>query len=173
MKSKNIKKIAKEFYRQIRLEKEGSPKAEGKILKNDYIDGDWGEYDSEVSDKFKKMFLRIIEYKANIRINISDYNISVSIQDIKNLKSKHKSKLISDDDYLEISITKDIGYSVIKGYNKRSQFRDKDIFNQLEGIVKDRLSILNRENFNDIWENVMLESGLVRDNNLIDILKEE
>jgi hypothetical protein len=168
MKSKNIKKITKELYRQIRLEKEEQAKA-----KNDYIDGDWCEYDSEVSDKFKKMFLQIIDYKDNLRINISDSNISVYIQDVKNLKSKSKLKSNSDDDYLEILITKDRGYSLVKGYNKRSQFKDKDIFNQLEGIVKDRLSILNRENFNDIWENIMLESGLIRDNNLLDILKEE
>jgi hypothetical protein len=166
MKSKNIKKIAKELYKQIRLEKEEPVKA-----KYDY--SDWCEYDPEVSDKFKKMFLQIIDYKDNLRINISESNISVSIQDVKNLKSKHKSKLNSDEDYLEISITKDRGYSIIKGYDKRSQFKDKDIFSQLEGIVKDRLSILNRENFNDIWENIMLESGLVRDNNLLDILKEE
>jgi hypothetical protein len=168
MKSKNIKKITKELYRQIRLEKEEQVKA-----KNDYIDGDWCEYDSEVSDKFKKMFLQIIDYKDNLRINISDSNISVYIQDVKNLKSKSKLKSNSDDDCLEILITKDRGYSLVKGYNKRSQFKDKDIFNQLEGIVKDRLSILNRENFNDIWENIMLESGLIRDNNLLDILKEE
>jgi hypothetical protein len=165
MKSKNIKKIAKEFHRQIRLEKQEPIKS--------YDDSDWCEYDPEVSDKFKKMFLQIIDYKDNIRINISDSNISVSIQDIKNLKSKHKSKLISEEDYLEISIIKDIGYSISKGYRKNSQFKDKDIFNQLESLVKDRLSILNRENFNDIWENIMLESGLVRDNNLLDILKED
>jgi hypothetical protein len=167
MKSKNIKKIAKEFYRQIRLEKEVPVKS------INYDDSDWCEYDPEVSDKFKKMFLQIIDYKENLRINISESNISVSIQDVKNLKSKSKSKLNSDEDYLEISIIKNRGYSILKGYDKRSQFKDRDMFNQLEALVKDRLSILNRENFNDIWENIMLESGLVRDNNLLDILKEE
>jgi hypothetical protein len=167
MKSKDIKKIAKELYRQIRLEKEEPVKA------SKYDDGDWCEYDPDVSEKFKKMFIQIIDYKENLTIKLSDYNISVYIQDVKNLKSKHRSKLASDEDYLEISITKDRGYSIVKGYNKRSQFKDKDIFNQLEGIVKNRLSLLNRENFNDIWENIMLESGLVRDNNLLDILKEE
>lgn len=166
MKNKEIKKIAKQIYKQIKLEREQPVKGE--------VDHcDWSEYDPDVSDKFKKMFLQIIEYKENLRINITDSNISIYIQDIKNLKSNYSSKLNSEEDYLEISIIKDIGYSISKGYRKNSQFRDKDIFNQLESLVKDRLSKINKENFNDIWENIMLESGLVRDNNLLDILEKD
>lgn len=166
MKNKEIKKIAKQIYKQIELERE-------KPAKGEFVIGDWSDYDPDVSDKFKKMVLQIIQYKENLRINITDSNISIYINDIKNLKSNYSSKLSSEEDYLEISIIKDIGYSISKGYRKSSQFRDKDIFNQLESLVKDRLSKINKENFNDIWENIMLESGLVRDNNLLDILKED
>lgn len=173
MKNKEIKKIAKQIYKQIKLERE-QPK--GEVDRCDWSEYDpdvSGEYDPDVSDKFKKMFLQIIEYKENLRINITDSNISIYIQDIKNLKSDYSSKLNSEEDYLEISIIKDVGYSISKGYRKKSQFRDKDIFNQLESLVKDRLSKINKENFNDIWENIMLESGLVRDNNLLDILEKD
>lgn len=168
MKNKEIKKIAKQIYKQIELEREQPIKA-----KAEANHGDWSEYDPDVSDKFKKMVLQIMEYKESLRIGLTNSNISIYIQDIKNLKSNYSSKLNSEEDYLEISIIKDIGYSISKGYRKNSQFKDKDIFNQLESLIKDRLSKINKENFNDIWENIMLESGLVRDNNLLDILKED
>ena len=166
MKNKEIKKLAKKIYNQIEFERNSLVKAS-----SEHTHDDWCDYDPEVSSKFKKMVLQLIGYKDNLKINITSSNISIYISDIKKIKSNYSSKLSSEEDYLEISIIKDLGYSISKGYRKNTQFKDKDIFNQLEGLVRDRLSKINKENFNDIWNDIMLESGLVRDNNLLDILE--
>jgi hypothetical protein len=168
MKKKEIKKIAKQIFKQFKLENEANTP-----VKSSYREEfDWSEYDEDTSSKFKKMILQIIEYNSNLRINLNESNISISINDIKLLKSNNLGKNSSDDNYLEINIVKDVGFLMVKGYNKRSQYKDTKMFNELDNIIKDRLKIINRENFNEIWDNIMVESGLIRDNNLLDILKD-
>lgn len=169
MKKKEVKKIAKQIFKQIRLQKDSD--RIGKVaVRENY---EFSEYDSEVSNRFKRMIIQLIEYSDNLRINIDPEVISISISDINQLKSKNSSKkLNSDDDYLEISILKNIGFSVVRGYNKRSNYKDTNIFDDLESLIKDRLRVINKENFNDIWNTIMVDSGLIRDNNLLDILKD-
>jgi hypothetical protein len=123
--------------------------------------------------RFKKMITQLIDYSDNLRINIEPEVISISVSDINQLKSKSSSKnLNSDDDYLEVSIIKNIGFSVVRGYNKRSHYKDTNIFDDLESLIKERLKVINKENFSDIWNTIMVDSGLIRDNNLLDILKD-
>lgn len=169
MKKKEVKKIAKQIFKQIRLEKESD--RIGKVaVRENY---DFSEYDSEVSNRFKRMIIQLIEYSDNLRINIEPEVISISVSDINQLKSKSSSKkLNSDDDYLEVSIIKNIGFSVVRGYNKRSHYKDTNIFDDLESLIKERLKVINKENFNGIWNTIMVDSGLIRDNNLLDILKD-
>jgi hypothetical protein len=169
MKKKEIKKIAKQIFKQFKLENESNQGKKVAVREN----YEFSEYDSEVSDRFKKMIIQLIEYSDNLRINVDSEILSISISDINQLKSKTNSKnLNSDDDYLEISIIKNIGFSVSRGYSKRGQYKDIDIFNELEPLVKERLKVINKENFNNIWNTIMVDSGLIRDNNLLDILKD-
>lgn len=167
MKKKEVKKIAKQIFKQIRLQKESD--MIGKVdVRENY---EFSEYDSEVSNRFKRMIIQLIEYSDNLRININPEVISISISDINQLKSKNSSKKLNDDGYLEISILKNTGFSISRGYNKRSNYKDTNIFDDLESLVKDRLRVINKENFNDIWNTIMVDSGLIRDNNLLDILE--
>ena len=71
----------------------------------------------------------------------------------------------SDDNYLEIFVDEK-GFYLNYGYRKRSRYSDDEIFNELLPLVKKRNKEINSENFNEIWEEVMIESGIMRDNNL-------
>jgi hypothetical protein len=169
MKKKEINKLAKQIFRQFRLENESNQIKKVAVREN----YEFSEYDSEVSNRFKKMITQLIDYSDNLRINIEPEVISISVSDINQLKSKSSSKnLNSDDDYLEVSIIKNTGFSVVRGYNKRSHYKDTNIFDDLESLIKERLKVINKENFNDIWNTIMVDSGLIRDNNLLDILKD-
>ena len=56
MKSKKLKKIVKLFHEEIRnYDQEMRPTKVSEEISN----GDWSEYDSEVSEKFKKMVLNL------------------------------------------------------------------------------------------------------------------
>lgn len=160
MKEKKLKKIAKLISSQLHA-------IEAPIRGAEYR----AEYDSEVSDKLKKFILNVIQYKENISISISEKHFTISTNDIKNIKKSHSNsnnyngKLCSEDNYLEIFVD-DKGFYLNYGYRKRSRYTDEEIFSELLPLVKQRNKEINSENFNEIWEEVMIESGIMRDNNL-------
>ena len=157
MKEKKLIKIAKLISSQLNYTESPTREVEYRA-----------EYDSEVSDKLKKFILNVIQYKENLNITISEKHFSISTNDIKNIKksnSNHNSKLCSDDNYLEIFVDEK-GFYLNYGYRKRSRYTDEEIFNELLPLVKQRNKEINSENFNEIWEEVMIESGIMRDNNL-------
>lgn len=160
MKEKKFKKIAEEVAKLI---------SNQLIEKPTMIEEYRAEYDSEVSDKMKKFILNVIKYKENLNISISEEYINIATSDIKKIKKSNSQNIGkysgSDDNYLEISIDEK-GFYLNYGYRKRSRYTDEKIFNELLPLVKQRNKEINSENFNEIWEEVMIESGIMRDNNL-------
>ena len=168
MKSKKIKKMAKLIHEEFRkYDKELRPIKEDISLR-----GDWSEYDSEVSEKFKKMILNLANYKNNISIGIDDDRISISTSDITKVKvpvKKNLNTLYSDDDYVEMSLIKNLGFSINYGYKLRSNYKDENLFDEIKPILVQKLREINADNFNEIWTSLMRESGILRDNNLDEI----
>jgi hypothetical protein len=163
MKKKKLKKLAKSLYKEINnLQKDLRPIREAINYCN---------YDSKVSERFKKLVLCIIEYKENININVYNDVFSISVPDASLIKKPlQKGRLHSDDNYLEIIVNKSEGFSINYGYTKRSNYKDVNIFNELHPIVDKRLKEINAENFGEILETLMKESGIMRDNNLEQLL---
>lgn len=163
MKKKDLKKIAKIITEEIR--NYNSPMAE-KV--EEYT---WCEYDSEVSNKFKKMILSLSNYKNNLRFDVNDSRISISTEDITLIKSgrSKSNQLYNEENYLRIEVVKD-GFSVNHGYNKRSFYKDDSMYNDLIDDIKDITKKINSDNFTEIWTDVMKESGVIRDSNLDDLL---
>ena len=127
---------------------------------------DWSEYDKEVSDKFKKMFLNLISNRENIRLEMNDNLISVSTDDLTSLKKAHKKiTLSSDENYLRLDVTKQ-GFQINRGYRQRTNFKDENIYDELIEDVKESQKKYNSEVFNQVWTEIMKDSGIVRDHNL-------
>jgi hypothetical protein len=165
MKSKKIKKIAKLILEEFR--NYDRPMKSQEEISN----GDWSEYDPEVSEKFKKMVLNLANYKNNIHINIDGNRVSISTNDITRVKTtSNKNSVYNDDNYVEMSLHKNLGFSVNYGYKLRSNYKDENLFNELQPILTQRLKEINANNFNEIWSDLMKESGILRDSNLDDIL---
>jgi hypothetical protein len=130
------------------------------------------QYDKDVSEKMKSLIVNIIKYKDNININLSESDFCISTSDIKKLKSPKVTKnQYNDEDYVEISVYKE-GFSISKGYNKRSNYKDSMMFNELKPLIESRISEINKENFIDIWDIILKESGVIRDNNLNNLFDE-
>jgi hypothetical protein len=163
MKKKKLKKIAKYIHEIV-----SAPKAipiEDKIR---YI-----PFDLEVSNKTKKLVLDLMEYSDGVNVNLSEDNIILASSDITQIKKKIKSSntVYNDDNYLEIHIEKNKGFTINLSYRKRTNYEDKNIYNDLIDIVRSKVIEINRQNFIDIWDKVMIESGIARDNNLEELLK--
>jgi len=170
MKSKKIKKMAKLIHEEFRnYERESRPMK----MVEEISGGDWSEYDSEISEKFKKMILNLATYKNNININVDDSRISVSVGDITKVKTPIKRSsnvLYSEENYVEMSLHKGLGFSINYGYKLRTNYKDEKLFDELKPILIQKLKEINADNFNEIWTELMRESGVLRDNNLDDIL---
>jgi hypothetical protein len=130
--------------------------------------GDWLEYDIDNSDKFNEMITNLLNYKEGLNIRIYNNSISINTDDIKNVKttSTNSRKMVSDDNRLEIEIIKSTGFTINQGYIKRTGCKDENMFDTLLPSVKKVMLDINRENFNYIWNEIMIESGIMRDINL-------
>ena len=166
MKEKKLKKIIKLTIEEIRG-------YDGPVPMKEEGDTHRCEYDSEVSDKFKNMILNLINYKENLNINVDSERINISTNDIYSIKAKKRNTLNKDEDYLEIAIRKETGFEINRGYRVRTSYKDTKMYDELVDTVKSTMKQLNSENFNNIWSEVMKESGVLRDNNLNQIFGDE
>ena len=134
---------------------------------------DLADYNEEISDRFKNLVLNIINYRNNLNINITSERITISCDSVKDIKSAKSTKTLnSDDDYLEISIRKNIGFWLNNGYKLRSNYKDKDMYGELLPKISEKLREINSDNFDQVWSKIMKESGIIRDSNLDEILKD-
>ena len=49
---------------------------------------------------------------------------------------------------------------------------DTKIFDELLPLLTEKLAQINSDNFKEIWTDIMKESGLIRDNNIDELLKQ-
>jgi len=69
-------------------------------------------------------------------------------------------------------VVKGEGFSINLAYQKRTSYSDKKIFSELIDIISQRVMEINKENFTSIWDKVIKESGIIRDNNLEQLFDE-
>lgn len=167
MKEKKLKKIVKLVVEEMR--------EMDRPIKSQMYTGDWAEYNEEVSNKLKTMLINLLNYRNNINININDNSLSISTDNLSGIKKTRSNSSglvkISDDDYFSVEIIKGTGFTINKGYNIRTQYLDNKMFDEILPLATNKLKEINNENFNDIWNDVMKESGLMRDNNIDELLK--
>ena len=121
-----------------------------------------------------KIISKEIKYLINLKkINISENSLSISVDNLSDIKKSINvnNGLINDDDCLSVDIIKETGFTINRGYSMRSQYLDPKIYDEILPVASNKLKKINSENFSDIWNNVMKESGLMRDNNIDELLK--
>lgn len=185
MKKKQLKKVSKYLFDQLEEHKAEIRKrkmyseTEAPTPMEEY--SNWCEYDSDVSEKFKKLFYNVLKYPDGITIEFGDSYININSESVKRLKntpnqatyngSSKLSNKVSDEDYLRIEVSK-VGFVLNYGYRKITRYKDDTMITQLLDDVKAKVKQINADNFNEIWENISKESGLLRDSNLDDIFKD-
>ena len=98
------------------------------------------------------------------------FNIFNDLPEEEIKTTSNKNSVYNDDNYVEMSLHKNLGFSVNYGYKLKSNYKDENLFNELQPILTQRLKEINANNFNEIWGDLMKESGILRDSNLDDIL---
>ena len=131
-------------------------------------------YDETVSNKFKKLVLNLLDYSETLNININDNSITISANDVKSIKNTNTNgplKLQNDGNYLEISINKE-RFVMAKGYYNRTCYKDTSMYDYFEPILSKKLQEINATNFNTVWDDIMIDSGMIRDNNLLELFND-
>jgi hypothetical protein len=140
-------------------------------------------YDETVSNKFKKLVLNLLDYSETLNININDNSITISANDVKSIKRGNTNsntnsnqgngqlKLQDESNYLEISITKE-KFVMNKGYYNRACYKDTFMYDYFQPILSKKLQEINAINFNNVWDDIMKDSGMIRDNNLLELFNE-
>ena len=179
MKKKDIKRISKKIFEQITTNYSIYDKP---VKENNSEKELVGEYDEMISNRFKKLVNNLIKYPDNIRLSYNDHSISLEVSDIKSLKkdttksmSYNNSNMVKSNDNDNISIyiynhPVDGKFSITQGYSKSTKYSDINMYNDLIETIKDKVKEINSDNFNNIWEDISRESGILRDSNLDDIL---
>lgn len=165
MKKKERKKLAKLICLEVN-------RMESKSKISESIN--YHPYDAEVSKKMKNLILNLVKYKDRVSINIYEESITIATSDITQIKKSPRlgqNSAYSEDKFLEISINKQ-GFILNQGYVTRTNFRDENIFTEMKPVLEKRAIEINNENFNEIWEKILLESGIIRDNNLEQLFNE-
>lgn len=178
MKKKKIKKISKKIFKHMSDLKKPLPKK--KPIFTDKISeamdggGYWCDYDINVSNKFKKLVLNLLNYPNNLNIEIHPNTIYLRTDDVKLIKSPRTKgnslRKSSEDGYLRIEIFKEKGFSINYGYDRMSRYKDTSLYDEIQPLVDQALKDLNVNNFVSIWEDISIDSGIIRDSNLDEIL---
>jgi hypothetical protein len=130
---------------------------------NDYM---FTECDSEIKEKSRNMIFRLLSLRDELTISITDESVSISSE--YGLKKSNQNNYMSSE-YFSIEIIKDTGY-IMNYKEKRLAYRDSEIYKDLIGQIEIVFKSLNHENFKELYNEVMVDSGLARSSNLDDLL---
>jgi len=129
---------------------------------NDYM---FTECDNEIKEKSRNMIFRLLNLRDQLAITITDESVSISSE--YGLKKSNHNNYMSE--YFSIEIIKDTGY-IMNYKEKRLAYRDSEIYKDLIGQIEIVFKSLNHENFKELYNEVMVDSGLARSSNLDDLL---
>lgn len=135
------------------------------------------EGSNEINEKSRNLITRLLQFRDKLSFTSTDKTVRItsgsfklSKRSTKNTSSNLVSKVAYDSfDEFSIEIIKDIGL-LINYKSDRAAFRDKEIYNDVIEEMKVSFKELNIKNFNNLYTELMKDSGLARESNLDDLL---
>jgi len=178
MKKKDIKKIAKEVFKLNQRAERPSKRGLGAIEEPAPTEPyhSIGDYNEEISDKFFKFVISLLKYPDNLNMSLNSEYLEISCSDIANIKKPKPNPnnlngaiLRSGSADMRITVSKSL-FTISHGYSNMTMYQDNTMYHRLEKYAKETMDIKNANCFNEIWNYISKESGLLRDSNLDEIL---
>ena len=157
MKKKKLKKLVEKLVND-------------KVRTKDRSEEIISDYNPEVSKKIKDLLNECLNYYTannNIKFYIYSDRLDCIINDITKFKSTNTIVSYSDTNYVSITLYKD-KILIIRGYNQFF-FSDDELYKEFRPIIRQKLESSINE-FNGLYDSIMIDSGLLRDKNLDDLL---
>jgi hypothetical protein len=162
MKKKNLKKLAKLLYKEARdyeTKFQESIPTKSEINRCDSL-----EYDEEISNKFYNFVCNLVKLRDRLNVNVSERYIGID----GNINQPTGGKL--KEDYIDIRIYES-DFSVTRNYSRSYSFKDPHMLERLKPQLFSKFKEISKESLLDIIDDVMVTTGLSRENNLEEILK--
>lgn len=174
-KSKIIKLIQNEY---TELSSKDQLKSNYDIPKEHNLFNDlmFTENNIDIKNRSRNLINRLLQFRDKLSFSSSETTIRIRSNDISYKKSNSQSKspsnkyvLESEIDEFSIEIIKDVGF-MINYKSNRTAFNDKEIYNDVIDEMKRSFKELNIKNFNNLYTEIMKDTGLARESNLDDLL---
>ena len=162
MKYSKLKKLIKKSLTEV-IEKDRYDR----LIKeepNTFQEMMFSEPNEEVSLKFRKLVIKLLKLRDDLNIHINENRITINSE-----LSRLKNSKYQNDDYMSIEIIKETGF-LFSYNNKRLAYRDKTIYDEILSEMKNIFEKVNKENFNEIYQTLLVDTGLSRETNLEDLL---
>lgn len=169
MKKKKLKKLLiKTILEARKLESELYDNPVEVKTESQYNDFMFSESSDEIREKSRTMFYGLLKFRDNLRISINEHRISIhSESGLK--KIQNTGTYLSSGDYFDLDIIKGTGY-ILNFKDKRLAFKDETIYQDVLDKVNAVFTNLNLQNFDDLYHEIMVDSGLARESNLNSLL---
>ena len=117
------------------------------------------------------MIFRLLKLRDNLQINIHEKTINISSDyGLKKSNVVNYNQSYNSVDYFSLEIIKETGY-ILTYKDKRVAFKDETLYDDTVSKVTEIFKELNTDNFAELYNEVMVESGLARESNLDDLLE--
>ena len=175
-KSKLARLIKKELYAKKHNDMKGY---EEKVYIDDenklFNDLMFTEKDNDIKEKSRNLIYRLLNFRDKLsftsngnilRIRSSDFMLKKSNKSTSSSLSKVYDNEFDD---FSIEIIKEVGF-LINYKSNRTAFQDKEIYDDVVDKMKIVFQEVNIKNFNNLYTELMKDSGLARESNLDDLL---
>lgn len=173
-KSKLAKLIKKELYAKKHNEMKGYETEKVYIDDENKLFNDlmFTEKDDDIKEKSRNLIYRLLNFRDKLSFTSNNNILRIRSSDFMLKKSKNaaSNKVLYDEfDDFSIEIIKEIGF-LINYKSNRTAFKDKEIYDDVVDKMKIVFQEVNIKNFNNLYTELMKDSGLARESNLDDLL---
>jgi hypothetical protein len=162
MKKKNLYKLIKKAISEANNERYPKDITVTSERMNDSL---FSELTEESKVKIRNLITRISHYRDELEYTIDQSSISIS--------TSYEKKIISSNNgstnYFNIQIMKGVGF-ILSFNDKRIMMRDITLYDEMKEEIKKISDGINQDNFIQLYNAVMKESGLNRESNLDELL---
>lgn len=162
MKYSKLKKLIKQSLTEV-IEKDRYDRIINEE-QSSYQEMMFSDKNDDVSSKFRKLVTKLLSLRDDLNIHINENRITINSE-----LSRLKNSKYQNDDYMSIEIIKETGF-LFSYKNKRLAYRDNTIYDEILSEMKNIFEKVNKENFNEIYQTILVDTGLSREANLEDLL---
>lgn len=162
MKYSKLKKLIKKSLTEV-IEKDRYDRIINEE-QSSYQEMMFSDKNDDVSSKFRKLVTKLLSLRDDLNIHINENRITINSE-----LSRLKNSKYQNDDYMSIEIIKETGF-LFSYKNKRLAYRDNTIYDEILSEMKNIFEKVNKENFNEIYQTILVDTGLSREANLEDLL---